>query len=142
MSSVDFAFPVRAGEHACWRCDDPNDTEPMLSAFVHAGLARGHKVVHLYDRCERDNLVERLCADGAVGAALARGQFEVRDVAGAYATAGIFDGDTMVEALRDEHRRGWPRTTWGPTRGHVTSCAPESGTRFSPGQLGCKGSSR
>jgi ABC-type transporter Mla MlaB component len=77
----------------------------MLSAFVRAGLAHGQKVVHMCDACEHDDLLARLRADGAVDAALDGGQFEVRDAAGAYTPAGVFDVDGMVRALRDDHGR-------------------------------------
>jgi hypothetical protein len=68
MTSSDFAFPVRTGEHACCRAADPHDRERLLAGFVRAGLARGHKVVHLADGAEQDELLARLCADDAVDA--------------------------------------------------------------------------
>lgn len=105
MTSTDPAFPVRPGEHACCRSDDPRDRERVLTAFVRAGLARGHKVVYLCDGCEHGDVLARLGAVHAVDSALARGQFEVRDAAGAYAPAGAFDADVMVQALLDEHVR-------------------------------------
>jgi ABC-type transporter Mla MlaB component len=103
MTSADFAFAVRSGEHACCRSGDPRDRERLLAAFVHAGLRRGHKVVHLCDGCEHDELLTRLCADGAVDAALAGGHLVIREAAGRYDPAGDFDADGMVEELRAEH---------------------------------------
>jgi anti-anti-sigma regulatory factor len=105
MTSSDFAFPVRTGEHACCRAADPHDRERLLAGFVRAGLARGHKVVHLADGAEQDELLARLCADDAVDAALARGQFETRDACAAYGTSGAFDAGEMVQVLRAEHDR-------------------------------------
>lgn len=103
MTSADFAFPVRCGEHACCRSNDRRDRERLLVAFVRAGLARGHKVVHLCDGSDHDELLARLCADGAVDAALAAGQFESREAAGTYDPAGDFDADGMVATVRGEH---------------------------------------
>jgi ABC-type transporter Mla MlaB component len=104
MTATDLAFPVRPGEHACCRSGDPRDRERLLSAFVRAGLARGHKVVHLCDRCDRPEVLARLSADDAIDAAIASGRLEVRDTQ-RYAQAGSFDAERMVQRLRDEHAR-------------------------------------
>jgi ABC-type transporter Mla MlaB component len=109
MTPFDFAFPVRPGEHACCRSDDPQDCARLLAAFVYAGLARRHKVLHVCDECEHDEVLARLCADAAVGEAHARGQFEVRAAAGWFAAGGPFDVDRTVQAVRDEHDRALAR---------------------------------
>lgn len=105
MTSTDLAFPVRPGEHACCRSGDPRDRERLLSSFVRAGLARGHKVVHVCDGCDHEEVLARLAVDSAVDAAIARGQFEVRDAADWYAPAERFHADRLVQALRDEDSR-------------------------------------
>ena len=105
MICADFAFPVRPGEHACCRSADPRDRERLLAAFVHAGLARDHKVVHLGERAEHDELLAHLCPDDAVDVALARGQLVLRDASGTYGAPDALDVDEMVQALRAEHDR-------------------------------------
>jgi ABC-type transporter Mla MlaB component len=105
MVFADFAFPVRAGEHACCRSDDARDRERLLMAFVHAGLERGHKVVRLCEGGESDKGLARLLADPAVHAAAGAGRFEAREAADVYEAAGGFDAGAMLARLRDEHRR-------------------------------------
>ena len=107
MTSVgDSAFPVRPGEHACFRVVDAVDRDRYDAAFVRAGLRRGHMVVYLCDESAVDDASVRLRAlDDAVDEALARGQIEVRDVRAAYQPDGGFDIDRLLEAIRDEQAR-------------------------------------
>jgi hypothetical protein len=105
MTDRHFPFPVRQGEHACAHSADPADSRRLLTAFVSAGIARGHKVVYLCGRGEPSDVLAHLCADEGVAAAVSRGQVEVREAAGAYIPDGSFDAGTMVEALDHEHRR-------------------------------------
>ena len=107
MTSVgDSAFPVRPGEHACFRVVDAADRDRYDAAFVRAGLRRGHMVVYLCDASAVDDASVRLRAlDDAVDEALTRGQIEVRDARAAYEPDGALDIDRMLEAIRDEHAR-------------------------------------
>ena len=102
----DSAFPVRPGEHGCFRVADAADRDRLDAAFVRAGLRRGHMVVYLCAESAQDETSTRLRGlDDAVDEALARGQIEVRDARAACQPDGAFDLDRMLEAIRDEHAR-------------------------------------
>jgi hypothetical protein len=48
ITTTDFAFAVRPGEHACCAAR-PDDMERLAVGFVRASLQRGHKLVCLRD---------------------------------------------------------------------------------------------
>jgi ABC-type transporter Mla MlaB component len=102
MNTCEIALPVRPGEHACCRFARPEDRERLTIAFVRAGLARGHKVIYLHDRDDRDSFAERLlAADARVAPALADGQLELRSTR----PDDAFEPDRMLATMRVEHRR-------------------------------------
>ncbi|MEA2284367.1 MAG: hypothetical protein QOJ21_410 [Solirubrobacteraceae bacterium] len=106
MREIDVAFAVRPGEHACSRCERPEDRERLAVALARAGIARGHKVVYLCGRSEASATVAHLCAaDDAAGQALGSGQLEVRDAEAVYAPDGVFDADRMLAAVEREEAR-------------------------------------
>jgi anti-anti-sigma regulatory factor len=78
----------------------------LAVAFVRDCLRRGDKVVYFFDGDDAAALVARLeRLDPGFEAAMARGQFEVRQARDAYIPDGRFDVDRMLALLREEHDR-------------------------------------
>jgi ABC-type transporter Mla MlaB component len=100
------AVPVRPGEHACCHFAHADDRERLAVAFVRDRLRRGDKVVYFFDGDDAAALVSRLeRLDPGFEAAVARGQFEVRQARDAYIPDGRFEADRMLALLREEHDR-------------------------------------
>jgi anti-anti-sigma regulatory factor len=103
MSGRPIASAVRLGEHACCHLGRAEDRRRLTSAFVRDGVRRGHKVVYLADGPVATALVEELAAlDPAVGAALRRGQLELRSAIATYVPDGHFDADRTLARLHAE----------------------------------------
>ncbi|MEA2412303.1 MAG: hypothetical protein QOC77_2864 [Thermoleophilaceae bacterium] len=105
-SRPDFALAIRPGEHACCRFAQADDRARLATAFVRAGLDRGHKVVYLCGEDDPEPFLADLAAvDDRVNEALDRAQLEVRPAPDDYIANGKFDADRMRDALRGQHAR-------------------------------------
>lgn len=105
-SRPDFAVAIRPGEHACCRFAQADDRARLATAFVRAGLDRGHKVVYLSGADDAEPFLANLAAvDDRVDEALERAQLEVHPAPNDYIANGKFDADRMRDALQGQQAR-------------------------------------
>jgi anti-anti-sigma regulatory factor len=101
----DFAVAIRPGEHACCRFAEADDRARLASAFVRAGLERGHKVVYFSGEDDAAPfLAELATVDHRVGEALERAQLEVHPAPYDYPD-GTLDPAHMRDRLLKRHAR-------------------------------------
>jgi hypothetical protein len=101
--------------HVCAFFDSADEEQLVMAPFIREGLERGEKAVHIVDPEQRADYVRRLEDKGIpVGAAEARGQFELHTWDGTFFRTGSFDRDdilALIDAvLKESTTRGFPRT--------------------------------
>lgn len=101
--------------HVCAFFDSFDDEVKVLGPFVKEGLERGEKAFHIVDPRLRESYPRDLEQRGIpVGAAVARGQFDLRTWEEAYLRDGHFDQERMLaliqEVLDGGKQEGFPLT--------------------------------
>jgi MEDS: MEthanogen/methylotroph, DcmR Sensory domain len=101
--------------HVCAFFDSADEEQLVMAPFIREGLERGEKAVHIVDPKQRADYVRRLEDEGIpVGAAEARGQFDLHTWDGSFFRTGSFDRDDILtlidDALKESTTRGFPGT--------------------------------
>lgn len=105
---------LEQNRHVCAFFDDEEQEHRIMGPFVKEGLQRGEKAFHIVDPVRRAAYIDRLeQAAIPVNAALATGQFEVRNWDEAYLREGRFDQEAMLSLIKevlDTAGRSYPLT--------------------------------
>lgn len=100
--------------HVCAFFHSPEEEYRVLLPFIKDAIECGQKVVHTVDPKRRDELVQRLAAEGIDLAALCEtGQFELRDWYNTHLRDGQFDQYKTLElfqdVVKDSNEKGFSR---------------------------------
>ncbi|WNV85591.1 MEDS domain-containing protein [Umezawaea sp. Da 62-37] len=94
---------VGLGGHACLSFADDAEQRRVVTEYLSAGVADGHRVLHFADRQAPATVLGWLEAAGVdTGSAVARGQLSVVTADESYLASGRFSSSAMVDALRRE----------------------------------------
>ncbi|MGW0811491.1 MEDS domain-containing protein [Nonomuraea sp. NPDC002799] len=94
---------VQLGDHLCLAFTHEAEQREVAAAFITAGLERGERVLYVTDGRATERVRAWLSAAGVDAAAvMAAGQFGVHSAQDGYLSAGRFDPDEMIKALRTE----------------------------------------
>ncbi|MDX6692230.1 MAG: hypothetical protein QOG15_3687 [Solirubrobacteraceae bacterium] len=103
MDVLPVASAVRPGEHACCRFALASDRQALTLAFVRNGIERGHKVLHVADSADNEDITERLRVAAPEGERSGRYVIETRTPGDLYLPDGTFDRDRTIATIRAEH---------------------------------------
>jgi MEDS: MEthanogen/methylotroph, DcmR Sensory domain len=86
--------------HVCAFFNSPDEEYRVLLPFIKDGFQCGHKAVHIVNRDQRQDHLQRLTAAGIdTGGAEQSGQLEIRTDTEIYLPEGRFDADRMISAF-------------------------------------------
>lgn len=106
MSTPQVVDALGPGDHACLTFTDPDERLDIVAAFVHTGLAAGHKVLCLTEAVPAARLPEELAdRDVPVTTAVARGQLTVAGSDRSWLVDGRPDAARMVAMLAGHRDR-------------------------------------
>lgn len=100
--------------HVCAFFNNADEEYRVLLPFIKDAIECGHKVVHTVDPKRRDELIQRLAAEGIdVEALCETGQIELRDWYNTHLRDGQFDQyktfDLFQGVVKDSHEKGFAR---------------------------------
>src|ERR1700740_2975657 len=89
-----------AKRHVCAFFHSPDEEYRVLLPFIKDGFQCGHKAIHIVNRDQRQDHLQRLTAAG-IDTAVAEqsGQLEIRTDTEIYLPEGRFDADRMISAF-------------------------------------------
>ena len=106
MSDPQLVDAIGPGDHACLTFTDPDERLDIVAAFVHAGLAAGHRVLCLTEAVPAARLPAELAdRDVPVTTAMARGQLTIAGSDRSWLVDGRPDAGRMVEMLAGHRDR-------------------------------------
>jgi hypothetical protein len=86
--------------HVCAFFHSPDEEYRVLLPFIKDGFQSGHKAIHIVNRDQRQDHLQRLTAAGIdTAAAQQSGQLEIRTDTDVYLPEGRFDADRMISAF-------------------------------------------
>jgi len=91
---------MKFGDHLCLPYDNHDERNAVLAAFVHDGLAQGHKVVYVSDGQSAESVLGWLGDDFTE--AVERDDLVIQTAEEAYMATGSFDPDEIVKLFGTE----------------------------------------
>lgn len=94
------------GDHLCCLYDTEDEYRALLIPFLHQGLERGERVVHVVDVHTQQDILSYLQDDGVdTERYLASGQLAIATADEVHLPDGVFDPDRIIAILQAEIER-------------------------------------